>query len=68
MQLIVRVLDALFPSRAILLDLEERIDSIEWRLSCLEARAAQESFEGMYRHQYVGCSCDHAVEVPKKSH
>lgn len=44
MQLIVRLLDTLFPSRALLLDLEERIDSIEWRLSCLEARAAQEAF------------------------
>lgn len=48
MQLIMRLWRWLSPTSAELTDLKDRVDTLEWRLTCLEDRAAQEAFAQEY--------------------
>jgi hypothetical protein len=56
MLLITRLLELLMPTRVRLADLKDRLDTLEWRLTCLEARAAQEAFTQEYGTSYT-CGC-----------
>lgn len=56
MLLITKLFELLMPTRVRLSDLESRLNSIEWRLECLEARAAQEAFAKEYGPSYA-CGC-----------